>query len=91
MSPTWNWKPGDYKKLSEEERTAIETSKIKVSESLKSDDITQMQESIKQLAEASMKLGEAVYKNQQQDETSESKDKKDDDVVDADFEEVKKD
>ena len=78
-------------KLSEEERTAIETSKIKVSESLKSDDITQMQESIKQLAEASMKLGEAVYKNQQQDETSESKDKKDDDVVDADFEEVKKD
>jgi molecular chaperone DnaK len=78
-------------KLSEEERSAIETSKIKVSESLKSDDITQMQESIKQLAEASMKLGEAVYKNQQQEETSESKDKKDDDVVDADFEEVKKD
>jgi molecular chaperone DnaK len=78
-------------KLSEEERVAIETSKIKVSESLKSDDITQMQEGIKQLAEASMKLGEAVYKNQQQDETAESKDKKDDDVVDADYEEVNKD
>ena len=78
-------------KLSEEERVAIETSKIKVSESLKSDDITQMQEGIKQLAEASMKLGEAVYKNQQQDETAESKDNKDDDVVDADYEEVKKD
>ena len=58
---------------------------------MKSDDITQMQEGIKQLAEASMKLGEAVYKNQQQDETAESKDKKDDDVVDADYEEVNKD
>ena len=77
-------------KLSEEERSAIETSKIKVSESLKSDDITQMQESIKQLVEVSMKLGEAVYKNQQQDETAESKDNKDDDVVDADYEEVNK-
>ena len=52
----------------------------------------QMQESIKELTEASMKLGEAVYKNQQEQKT-EAKDKPadDDGVVDADFEEVKDD
>ena len=47
-----------------------------------------------------MKLGEAVYKNQQKDtgkkgaqqkQTSESKNKNKDNVVDADFEEVKED
>jgi molecular chaperone DnaK len=43
-----------------------------------------------------MKLGEAIYKAQQSakpksgnDEGKENKDKKDDNVVDADFEEVK--
>ena len=45
-----------------------------------------------------MKLGEAIYKSQQnnkpgsdKDEGKDNKDKKDDNVVDADFEEVKED
>ena len=45
-----------------------------------------------------MKLGEAIYKSQQnakpesaKDEGGDNKDKKDDNVVDADFEEVKED
>ena len=45
---------------------------------------------------ASMKLGEAIYKSQQsakpdpnKDDGKDEKEKKDDNVVDADFEEVK--
>ena len=45
-----------------------------------------------------MKLGEAIYKSQQntkpdsgKDDDKDNKDKKDDNVVDADFEEVKED
>ena len=48
------------------------------------------------LVQASMKLGEAIYKSQQntkpdsnKDDGKNDKDKKDDNVVDADFEEVK--
>ena len=48
------------------------------------------------LVQASMKLGEAIYKSQQnskpnsdKDDNKGDKDKKDDNVVDADFEEVK--
>ncbi|OUU18515.1 MAG: molecular chaperone DnaK [Crocinitomicaceae bacterium TMED45] len=79
-------------KISDAEKSAIEMAKTKLEESLKTDDVKQMQESIKELTEASMKLGEAVYKNQQEQKT-EAKDKPadDDGVVDADFEEVKKD
>ena len=44
----------------------------------------------KALTEASMKLGEAVYKDmqQQQEEPKKEEKKKDDNVVDADFEDV---
>mgnify|MGYP007000151127 len=44
------------------------------------------------LVQASMKLGEAIYKSQEKPATSNNKneeEKKDDNVVDADFEEVK--
>ena len=48
------------------------------------------------LVQASMKLGEAIYKSQQstkpesnKDDGKDEKEKKDDNVVDADFEEVK--
>ena len=49
----------------------------------------------KDLTEASMKLGEAVYKSQQQEqkpeqETQQTNEQSKDDVVDAEFEEVKK-
>ena len=46
------------------------------------------------LTEASMKLGEAVYKSQQQEQKPEQEtqtnEQSKDDVVDAEFEEVKK-
>ena len=43
------------------------------------------------LVQSSMKLGEAIYKSQEKKESSskEGEEKKDDNVVDADFEEVK--
>jgi molecular chaperone DnaK len=65
-------------------------------ESLKSEDIEDIKKKTETLVQASMKLGEAIYKAQQtakpesgKDEGKENKDKKDDNVVDADFEEVK--
>ena len=80
-------------KISDDEKSAIETAKTKLVESLKTEDVKQLQDNIKELTEASMKLGEAVYKNQQDQNTEAGKSKPadDDGVVDADYEEVKKD
>src|SRR6056300_155331 len=75
-------------KVSAEEKTKIETAMTDLEESLKDEDTEKMQSSIKELTEASMKLGEAVYKNQQSSTDSESK--QEENVVDADYEEVKK-
>ena len=65
-------------------------------ESLKSDDIEDIKKKTEALVQASMKLGEAIYKSQQstkpdsgKDDGKDEKGKKDDNVVDADFEEVK--
>ena len=64
-------------------------------ESIKSDNIDDIKKKTETLVQASMKLGEAIYKSQEKKPDS-SKDgdkndegKKDDNVVDADFEEVK--
>ena len=82
-------------KISEEEKKAIEDAKTSLVEATKSDDVSKIQEAIKTLTEASMKLGEAVYKQAQQEqaqsESGEATDSKDEKVVDAEFEEVKKD
>ena len=81
-------------KISEEEKKAIEDAKTSLTEATKSDDVSKIQEAIKTLTEASMKLGEAVYKQAQQEqaqpESGEATDSKDEKVVDAEFEEVKK-
>jgi molecular chaperone DnaK len=79
-------------KLSEQDKSAIETAKSNLEQAVKDEDTEKMQSSIKELTEASMKLGEAVYKNQQSSTESQQQENKDnkDDVVDADFEEVKK-
>ena len=81
-------------KISEEEKKAIEDAKTTLIEATKSDDVSKIQEGIKTLTEASMKLGEAVYKQAQQEqaqpESKESNTESDDKVVDAEFEEVKK-
>ena len=81
-------------KISAEEKKAIEDAKAEVETALKSDDSEKIKTAVANLTNASMKLGEAVYKQAQQEqaqpEASEPNADKDDKVVDAEFEEVKK-
>ena len=81
-------------KVSAEEKTKIETAMTDLEESLKGEDVEDIKNKTKALTEASMKLGEAVYKDMQQQAQDTAQDgpkkeeKKDDNVVDAEFEEV---
>ena len=77
-------------KISEEEKKAIEDAKISLVEATKTDDVSKIQEAIKTLTEASMKLGEAVYKQAQQEQQAqpEQQEGAEENVVDADFKEV---
>ena len=75
-------------KVSAEEKTKIETGITDLEEALKGDDVEDIKNKTKSLTEASMKLGEAVYKDMQQQEEPKKEEKKDDNIVDAEFEEV---
>jgi len=83
-------------KVSDAEKKAIEDGSNTLKESLKGEDIEDIKKKTEALVQSSMKLGEAIYKSQQntkpdsgKDDGKDEKDKKDDNVVDADFEEVK--
>ena len=83
-------------KISETEKKAIEDGSSALKDVLKGEDIEEIKKKIETLVQASMKLGEAIYKSQQstkpesnKDEGKDKEGKKDDNVVDADFEEVK--
>ena len=83
-------------KISDAEKKAIEDASNALKESLKGEDNDDIKKKTETLVQASMKLGEAIYKTQQnskpdsdKDDSKGDKDKKDDNVVDADFEEVK--
>jgi molecular chaperone DnaK len=83
-------------KVSDAEKKAIEDSSTSLKEAIKGTDIEDIKKKTESLIQASMKLGEAIYKSQENTKTKASKDdnkndegKKDDNVVDADFEEVK--
>ena len=83
-------------KVSDSEKKAIEDGSSALKESLKGEDIEDIKKKTEALVQASMKLGEAIYKSQQntkpdsnKDDGKDEKGKKDDNVVDADFEEVK--
>ena len=83
-------------KISDAEKKAIEDGSNALKESLKSEDIEDIKKKTESLVQASMKLGEAIYKSQQntkpdskENAGKDEKGKKDDNVVDADFEEVK--
>ena len=81
-------------KISAEEKTKIETSINDLKEALKGEDTEDIKKKTGILTEASMKLGEAIYKDMQQKEQPKEQPKteekkKDDNVVDAEFEEVK--
>ncbi len=81
-------------KVSAEEKTKIETAMTDLEESLKGDNVEDIKNKTKSLTEASMKLGEAVYKDMQDKAKETAQDgpkketKKDDNVVDAEFEDV---
>ncbi len=73
-------------KVEESERRAIEDAVSDLKEALKGDDAEAIKAKSNTLAQASMKLGEAMYK--QQAESDAAKDAAKDDVVDAEFTEV---
>ena len=81
-------------KLNAEDKKKIEDDVSGLKEALGSGNTDTIKDKIKSLTESSMKLGEAVYKSQQQTEaqqpTQENTSGKKEDVVDAEFEEVKK-
>ena len=83
-------------KVSDADKKEIETASANLRNALKGTDVEEIKKNIQELVQKSMKLGEAIYKSQQStkpNEASKGKEegKKDDNVVDADFEEVKED
>ena len=85
-------------KVTEADKKAIETASADLRNALKGTDIEDIKKKTQNLIQSSMKLGEAIYKDQQAAATSpkpedkkkdNNNEKKDDNVVDADFEEVK--
>jgi len=73
-------------KVEDSERRVIEDAVSDLKEALKGDDAETIKAKTNTLAQASMKLGEAMYK--QQAESDAAKDAAKDDVVDAEFTEV---
>src|SRR5581483_10827194 len=80
-------------KVGDAERTAIENAMADLKEALKGDDANAIQQKTNALAQASMKLGEAMYKQQAEAQAgakpgAEGGEQKKEDVVDAEFTEV---
>jgi len=81
-------------KISEADKKAIEKDMEDLKEAIKSDKTEDIKNKTQQLMTSSMKLGEAIYKAQQDTTGASKSDAKPDDkkdVVDAEFEEVKDD
>ena len=91
-------------KLPEEDKTKIEACTEQLKKSVESDDIEAIKSDIEALSQASHKMAEMLYSQQQEKQDSqapgdegdqqpdgeEKSGKEDEDIVDADFEEVKK-
>ncbi len=84
-------------KVSDADKKAIEDASANLRNSLKGTDVEEIKKKTQDLVQASMKLGKAIYKSQQNAKPEDApkdvkkEEKKDDNVVDADFEEVKDD
>ncbi len=87
-------------KVSEQEKNTIENDIKALKEAVASDDTDKIKSGLEALTQSSMKLGEAMYKAQQQDapnpnepsdNTTSGSDQSNEKVVDAEFEEVKED
>ena len=82
-------------KVSDADKKEIEDASSDLKEAIKGTDTEAIKKKTETLVQASMKLGEAIYKSQEKKEGSSKEGdkndegKKDDNVVDADFEEVK--
>jgi molecular chaperone DnaK len=82
-------------KVSAEEKKAIEDGIADLKKSLEKTDVEDIKKKTQNLIQVSMKLGEAVYKSQQKPEANKAGEAKDantndkENVVDADFEDVK--
>ena len=82
-------------KVTDADKKTIEDASATLRNALKGTDVEEIKKKTQDLVQASMKLGEAIYKSQQSakpgDAPKDNKQegKKDDNVVDADFEEVK--
>ena len=82
-------------KISAEEKKAIENGIADLKKSLEGTDAEDIKKKTQSLIQVSMKLGEAIYKSQQKPGPGKSESPKDakpndkDNVVDADFEDVK--
>ncbi|MEO1774672.1 MAG: molecular chaperone DnaK [Pseudomonadota bacterium] len=80
-------------KVGDEVKTAITTAMTELKTALEGEDVEDIKAKTQALAEASMKLGEAVYQSQAEGAEApeggeEAPQQQDDDVVDADYEEV---
>jgi molecular chaperone DnaK len=85
-------------KVSDTEKKSIETGVSDLKNALKGTDTEEVKKKTQNLIQVSMKLGEAVYKSQQKDAANKntqqkntSKKENKENVVDADFEDVKED
>ena len=90
-------------KVSDEDKAAIEAAVTELRTALEGEDVEDIKAKTEALAQASMKLGEAIYKEAQEAggddaaqadaaaQAAEAGEKADDDVVDVDFEEVDED
>ena len=83
-------------KVTEDEKTAIEKDIQALKDVMGSEDLEKIKPALEALTQSSMKLGEAMYKEQQAEAGASAPDQnseqpKDENVVDADFEEVNED
>ena len=87
-------------KIADAEKKAIETGISDLRNALKGTDTEEIKKKTQTLVQSSMKLGEAIYKSQQKDagkkdaqqnQGSKNNEQNKENVVDADFEEVKED
>ena len=78
-------------KVDTADKDAIISAKDELAEAVKTDNVDDIKSKIEALTQATMKLGEAIYKAQQSEtDTAKEEDKKDEDIVDAEYEEVDK-
>ncbi|WP_208435548.1 molecular chaperone DnaK [Bartonella phoceensis] len=75
-------------KVSAEDKSQIETAISDLKSALDGSDTEEVTAKMQKLAEVSMKLGQAMYEASQTATANTETDTKDDDVVDADFEEI---